>query len=71
MNLNDDLLPCIPACLHPQPLNHYYQATAQSREDLRSERRELGVLDSIQQTVSTLVRERYGAREARARKMTM
>ena len=52
-------------------LREFRLSTAQSREDLRSERQELGVLDNIQQTVSSLVRERYGAREARARKMTM
>ena len=52
-------------------LREFRLSTAQSREDLRSERQELGVLDNIQQTVSSLVRERYGVREARARKMTM
>ena len=45
--------------------------TAQSREDLRSSRQDLGVLDDIQETVRSLVRERYGFRDARDRKMTM
>ena len=51
-------------------LREFRLSTAQSREDLRSERQELGVLDNIQQTVSSLVRERYGTREDRDSKMT-
>ena len=52
-------------------LRQFSLATAKSREDLRSSRQDLGVLDDIQETVRSLVRERYGVREARDRKMTM
>ena len=51
-------------------LRQFSLSTAESRENLRASRQDVGVLEDIAETVRSLVRSRYGDME-RSRKMTM
>lgn len=51
-------------------LRQFSLSTAESRENLRTSRQDVGVLEDIAETVRSLVRSRYGDME-RSRKMTM